>query len=361
MKYIFTIFLQLGFGFGQSGSAWPTVETLTDGSTAALGLRALGLFGPGLVVRTIRGPGLGGGDAVIFETAGSDFDSGLAAVRSAGRPLTLTLTRAVGDAAAPADHSAGAAEDVAPGDSPGGTAQVSDGDGNGSGEVVEANASAASDGLLQQPPVIGAEVAAMLQQLRGLVSRWARAAGVESGSGEVVAHLYLYGSCALMGAADADGAGDSDVDVLVVVPDRISRDRHFFGPVAAGGAEPPPREWVLVEALLEDGRVEQLSAVTEAYVPCIRLEFCGHQLDLTFASLPGDCLPKDELAQQLLSPAVSLALPAGMVSAAVLAELSQRQGPGTQLEAWGGGGGGGEGRQTLRCLNAVRTVEAHTL
>ena len=102
--------------------------------------------------------------------------------------------------------------------------------------------------------------------------------------------------------------------------------------------------------------------MAEAYVPCIRLVFCGRQLDLTFASLPIGCLPAGSP-----DPAVGgcgLTLPSDLLSAAVLATLSQRPPPAGHEAAGGGqldgpgGGGGREGRQTLRSLNAVRTAEA---
>jgi poly(A) polymerase len=61
----------------------------------------------------------------------------------------------------------------------------------------------------------------------------------------------------------------TDIDALCVAPRHIDRDRHFFG--------------ILPEILRMDERVEKLVEVKEAFVPCIKMIFCGVDIDLLFA------------------------------------------------------------------------------
>lgn len=61
----------------------------------------------------------------------------------------------------------------------------------------------------------------------------------------------------------------TDIDALCVAPRHIDRDRHFFG--------------ILPQILRADERVSSLVEVREAFVPCIKMEFCGVDIDLLFA------------------------------------------------------------------------------
>ena len=61
----------------------------------------------------------------------------------------------------------------------------------------------------------------------------------------------------------------TDIEALCVAPRHIDRDRHFFG--------------ILPDILRNDERVEKLVEVKEAFVPCIKMVFCGVDIDLLFA------------------------------------------------------------------------------
>lgn len=61
----------------------------------------------------------------------------------------------------------------------------------------------------------------------------------------------------------------TDIDALVVCPRHIDRERHFFG--------------LLPKILREDERVQKLIEVEDAIVPCIKMIFCGVDIDLLFA------------------------------------------------------------------------------
>ena len=61
----------------------------------------------------------------------------------------------------------------------------------------------------------------------------------------------------------------TDIDALCVAPRHIDRTKHFFG--------------VLPEMLRNDERVTELVEVQEAFVPCIKMVFCGVDIDLLFA------------------------------------------------------------------------------
>lgn len=61
----------------------------------------------------------------------------------------------------------------------------------------------------------------------------------------------------------------TDIDALCVAPRHIDRDRHFFG--------------MLPDILRADERVSKLVEVRGAFVPCIKMIYCGVDIDLLFA------------------------------------------------------------------------------
>lgn len=77
----------------------------------------------------------------------------------------------------------------------------------------------------------------------------------------------------------------SDVDVLVMVPPQIERNRDFFG-VGGGNTDESVRCRSLVALLKEEVLVvnSSLVLVPDAHVPCIKLRLGGLDFDLTFSN-----------------------------------------------------------------------------
>lgn len=71
----------------------------------------------------------------------------------------------------------------------------------------------------------------------------------------------------------------SDIDTLVVAPKHVSRDDFF---------EHFPK---LLEAASAPGAIEELTPVTDAHVPIMKLEYSGISIDLIFASLQLSAVP----------------------------------------------------------------------
>lgn len=63
----------------------------------------------------------------------------------------------------------------------------------------------------------------------------------------------------------------SDIDALCVVPQHIDRKEHFFG--------------LLAPKLRETSGITALTEVSEAFVPVIKMEFDGVEIDLLFAAI----------------------------------------------------------------------------
>jgi poly(A) polymerase len=70
----------------------------------------------------------------------------------------------------------------------------------------------------------------------------------------------------------------SDIDALLIGPSHISRELFFE---------------YLVKVLSEDSRVSKVSAVVDAYVPVLKFEFDGVEIDLLYASVAMDILPEN--------------------------------------------------------------------
>lgn len=71
----------------------------------------------------------------------------------------------------------------------------------------------------------------------------------------------------------------SDIDTLVVVPKHVSREDFF---------EDFPS---ILERMAPAGAIEELTAVPDAFVPIIKLEFSGISIDLIFARLAIPSVP----------------------------------------------------------------------
>lgn len=78
------------------------------------------------------------------------------------------------------------------------------------------------------------------------------------------------------------GVGD-DIDTLCYGPQWCTRDRHFFG------QEP----YCFEEILRRHNAVSKVQAVPDAYVPVLKLEIKGIDIDLPYAQLPLTELPEE--------------------------------------------------------------------
>jgi poly(A) polymerase len=63
----------------------------------------------------------------------------------------------------------------------------------------------------------------------------------------------------------------ADIDVLCVAPNHVDRNENFFGE--------------LLEILKNEREVSELCDVRDAYVPVIKMKYCGIHIDLLFARL----------------------------------------------------------------------------
>lgn len=73
----------------------------------------------------------------------------------------------------------------------------------------------------------------------------------------------------------------SDIDVLVIAPEKFNR-THFF-------AHFPP----LLEEMTPKGAITELSAVADAHVPIISFEYSGISIDLNFCAVKQPRIPPD--------------------------------------------------------------------
>jgi poly(A) polymerase len=71
----------------------------------------------------------------------------------------------------------------------------------------------------------------------------------------------------------------ADIDVLCVAPKHVDRNDHFFGE--------------LVTILKNEREVSEICDVREAYVPVIKMKYCGIQIDLLFAKLSMNTIDDD--------------------------------------------------------------------
>jgi len=107
------------------------------------------------------------------------------------------------------------------------------------------------------------------------------------------AQLFSFGSFLLGG-----DCYDSDVDMLVVVPQHVDRALAFFE-----SNQQSANRKSLSARLQANPRVEKLVEVRSAFVPCLKLTFAGIAIDLTFANvLPSDGRQALALPQQPTGP-----------------------------------------------------------
>ena len=152
----------------------------------------------------------------------------------------------------------------------------------------DAEASRFTTALAAAAAELGVDHSRLLDDVREVVDQWALAVTQQQGlpDDRAAAHLYVYGSY-LLGVAGPE----SDVDVMIAVPAHICRVRHFFGLRAKDGDGGRGGD-SLLERLRADKRVTDLMAVPDAFVPCIKLQFSGVDVDLTFANLQMPALPQ---------------------------------------------------------------------
>ncbi|KAJ2852268.1 polynucleotide adenylyltransferase [Coemansia brasiliensis] len=95
----------------------------------------------------------------------------------------------------------------------------------------------------------------------------------ESLARECGGKIFTFGSYRL----GAHGAG-ADIDTLCVVPSHVKREDFFE---------------VMTQLLQERSEVTEFTAVTEAYVPVIKMQFSGIDIDLTVGILQQPTIPED--------------------------------------------------------------------
>lgn len=127
-------------------------------------------------------------------------------------------------------------------------------------------------------------------QVHRIANEWVAHSSTGKG-GPFTAQLFSFGSFLLGGDTE-----DSDVDMLVVVPQHILRAVHFFDTNPKHGHQAPS----LSRKLQQHPSVEKLVEVQDAFVPCLKVTFAGVAIDLTFANvLPRRTGHATDLPQQI--------------------------------------------------------------
>ncbi|CAN8075959.1 unnamed protein product [Agarophyton chilense] len=106
---------------------------------------------------------------------------------------------------------------------------------------------------------------------------------------EQLSRVFSFGSHAL----GVDGPG-SDVDVVVLTPNFISRKEHFFGRkgrVPCQFGNEGDSKTCMLDILYTIGQAEQIVALRDAYAPVIRFLFHGINVDMQCAPLAVHYLP----------------------------------------------------------------------
>jgi poly(A) polymerase Pap1 len=111
----------------------------------------------------------------------------------------------------------------------------------------------------------------VLGKLNDLIKKFIYRVAIKSNMPEDVARntggkIFTFGSYRL----GVHGPG-ADIDVLCVAPKHVERNEHFFGE--------------LVNLLKNEREVTEICDVRDAYVPVIKMKYCGIQIDLLFAKL----------------------------------------------------------------------------
>uniref|UniRef100_A0A7S3E9U5 Poly(A) polymerase n=1 Tax=Rhodosorus marinus TaxID=101924 RepID=A0A7S3E9U5_9RHOD len=138
---------------------------------------------------------------------------------------------------------------------------------------------------------------------------------------KVLETLKAIGEDWIRGIADASGVGihaeairictfgsyhlgvdhpESDVDVLILCPKFVDRQKDIFGPLDMPGTGEHGKSGItLVEALRKHPQVDQLLAVSDAFVPVVKFVLDGIHVDLISAIIPQAEIPTEV---DLLSP-----------------------------------------------------------
>lgn len=132
----------------------------------------------------------------------------------------------------------------------------------------------------------------VLVELNNIVQAWVTKVSISLGMPEhdaknCGARICTFGSYRL----GVDGPG-ADIDTLVVTPRHINRQRHVFGQFSAETAATATKGLVLVDVLRATPEATDVVAVPDAYVPIIKFEYRGVEIDLLFAALELSRIPK---------------------------------------------------------------------
>lgn len=131
----------------------------------------------------------------------------------------------------------------------------------------------------------------VLSDLSELVAEWVRRVSLAAGmtdtmARETGARIFTFGSYRL----GVNGPG-ADIDTLCIAPRHVDRKRDVFGIPEPGGAPPNPDN-VLVEMLRRKPLATDIVAVADAYVPIIKFEYAGVEIDLLCACLQMSSIPE---------------------------------------------------------------------
>lgn len=131
----------------------------------------------------------------------------------------------------------------------------------------------------------------VLSDLSELVTEWVRRVSLAAGmtdamANETGARIFTFGSYRL----GVNGPG-ADIDTLCIAPRHVDRKRDVFGIPEPGGVAPNPDN-VLVEMLRRKPLATDIVAVADAYVPIIKFEYSGVEIDLLCACLQMSSIPE---------------------------------------------------------------------
>ncbi|CDF35537.1 Poly(A) polymerase [Chondrus crispus] len=132
----------------------------------------------------------------------------------------------------------------------------------------------------------------VLVELNNIVQAWVTKVSVSLGMPEhdaknCGARICTFGSYRL----GVDGPG-ADIDTLVVTPRHIDRQRHVFGQVSPESATASTKGLILVDILRATPEATDVVAVPDAYVPIVKFEYRGVEIDFLFAALELSRIPK---------------------------------------------------------------------